>query len=40
MTGVWSAVPATPLPWSFDLSEDAAAAKLKSCPERAVLVVH
>ena len=33
-------VPPTPFPWSFDLSEDEAAAKLESCPEGAVLVVH
>ena len=33
-------MPPTPFPWSFDLSEDEAAAKLESCPERAVLVVH
>ena len=30
-------VPPTPFPWSFDLSEDEAAAKLESCP--AVLIV-
>ena len=33
-------VPPIPFPWSFDLSEDEAAAKLESCPEGAVLVVH
>jgi Icc-related predicted phosphoesterase len=38
--GLGGAVPPTPFPWSFDLSEDEAAAKLESCPERAVLVVH
>jgi uncharacterized protein len=27
-------------PWSFDLSEDEAAAKLESCPEGAILVLH
>jgi uncharacterized protein len=27
-------------PWSFDLSEDEAAAKLESCPEGSILVVH
>jgi Icc-related predicted phosphoesterase len=27
-------------PWSFDLSEDEAAAKLESCPKGAILVVH
>jgi len=26
--------------WSFDLSEDEAAARLESCPEGAVLVLH
>ncbi len=38
--GLGGGVPPTPLPWSFDLSEDEAAAKLERCPERAVLVVH
>jgi uncharacterized protein len=38
--GLGGAVPPTPLPWSFDLEEDEAAAKLASCPEGAVLVVH
>jgi Icc-related predicted phosphoesterase len=38
--GLGGGVPATPFPWSFDLSEDEAAAKLESCPEGAVLVVH
>ncbi len=38
--GLGGAVPPTPLPWSFDLSEEDAAAKLESCPEGAVLVVH
>lgn len=38
--GLGGAVPPTPLPWSFDLSEDEAAAKLESCPEGAVLVLH
>src|SRR5437763_505617 len=38
--GLGGGVPPTPFPWSFDLSEDEAAAKLESCPERAVLVVH
>ena len=33
-------MPPTPFPWSFDLSEDEAAAKLTCCPEQAVLVVH
>ena len=38
--GLGGAVPPTPFPWSFDLSEDEAAAKLESCPEGAVLIVH
>ena len=38
--GLGGGVPPTPFPWSFDLSEDEAAAKLASCPEGAVLVVH
>ena len=38
--GLGGAVPPTPFPWSFDLSEDEAAAQLEGCPERAVLVVH
>jgi uncharacterized protein len=38
--GVGGGVPPTPFPWSFDLSEEEAAAKLEVCPERAVLVVH
>jgi Icc-related predicted phosphoesterase len=38
--GLGGGVPPTPFPWSFDLSEDEAAAKLEHCPERAVLVVH
>jgi Icc-related predicted phosphoesterase len=38
--GLGGGVPPTPFPWSFDLSEDEAAAKLESCPEGAVLVVH
>jgi Icc-related predicted phosphoesterase len=38
--GLGGGVPTTPFPWSFDLTEDEAAAKLESCPERAVLVVH
>jgi Icc-related predicted phosphoesterase len=38
--GLGGAVPPTPFPWSFDLSEDEAAAKLERCPEGAVLVVH
>ncbi len=38
--GLGGGIPPTPFPWSFDLSEDEAAAKLESCPEAAVLVVH
>jgi Icc-related predicted phosphoesterase len=38
--GLGAAVPPTPLPWSFDLDEDEAVAKLEACPEGAVLVVH
>jgi Icc-related predicted phosphoesterase len=38
--GLGGGVPPTPFPWSFDLSEQDAAAKLGDCPEGAVLVVH
>lgn len=38
--GLGGGIPPTPFPWSFDLSEDEAAAKLERCPEQAVLVVH
>lgn len=38
--GLGGGVPPTPLPWSFDLEEDEAAAKLERCPDGAVLVVH
>jgi Icc-related predicted phosphoesterase len=38
--GLGGAVPPTPFPWSFDLSEHEAAAQLEGLPERAVLVVH
>jgi uncharacterized protein len=38
--GLGGAVPPTPFPWSYDLSEDEAAAKLESCPPGAVLVAH
>jgi uncharacterized protein len=38
--GLGAGVPPTPFPWSFDLSEDEAAAKLESCPEGAIMVVH
>ena len=38
--GLGGGVPPTPFPWSFDLSEEEAAAKLESCHEGAILVVH
>jgi Icc-related predicted phosphoesterase len=38
--GLGAGVPITPWDWSFDLSDDQAAAMLRSCPEGAVLVVH
>jgi uncharacterized protein len=38
--GLGAGVPVTPWDWSFDLEEDAAAAKLDALPEDAVLVVH
>jgi Icc-related predicted phosphoesterase len=38
--GLGGGVPPTPFPWSFDLSEDEAAARLERCPDGAVLVVH
>lgn len=38
--GLGGAVPPTPLPWSFDLDEAEAEAKLEPCPEGAVLVAH
>jgi Icc-related predicted phosphoesterase len=38
--GLGGGVPPTPFPWSFDLSEEEAAAKLESCPDGAVLIVH
>ena len=38
--GLGAGVPVTPWEWSFDLTEDAAAAKLASCPEGCVLAVH
>jgi Icc-related predicted phosphoesterase len=38
--GLGGGVPPTPFPWSFDLSEEEAAAKLESCPEGAILIVH
>jgi uncharacterized protein len=38
--GLGAGIPITPWDWSFDLSDDQAAAMLRSCPEGAVLVVH
>lgn len=38
--GLGGGVPATPFPWSFDLSEREADEKLADCPEGCVLVVH
>jgi uncharacterized protein len=38
--GLGAGVPVTPWDWSFDLDEEAAAAKLAGCPADAVLVVH
>ena len=38
--GLGAGVPITPWDWSFDLDEEAAAAKLAGCPQGAVLVVH
>jgi len=38
--GLGAGVPVTPWDWSFDLTEDEAEAKLTSCPEGAVMVLH
>ena len=38
--GLGAGVPTTPWDWSFDLTEDEAAARLASCPPGAVFVVH
>ena len=38
--GLGAGVPSTPWDWSFDLDDDAAAAKLAGCPDDAVLVLH
>jgi len=38
--GLGAGVPVTPWDWSFDLDEDAAAAKLADLPPGAILVVH
>jgi Icc-related predicted phosphoesterase len=38
--GLGAGVPVTPWDWSFDLTEDEAAAMLAGCPEGCVLAVH
>jgi Icc-related predicted phosphoesterase len=38
--GLGGAVPPAPFPWSWDVTEEQAAAKLTRCPEGAVLIVH
>ncbi|MEZ5074015.1 MAG: metallophosphoesterase family protein [Solirubrobacterales bacterium] len=38
--GLGAGVPTTPWDWSFDLTEDEAAARLADCPQGAVLIVH
>jgi Icc-related predicted phosphoesterase len=38
--GLGGGVPPTPFPWSWDLTESEAAAKLAACPDGAVLIVH
>lgn len=38
--GLGAGVPVTPWDWSFDLTEEEAAAKLAACPEGCVLAVH
>ena len=38
--GLGAGVPVTPWDWSFDLTEEEAAAKLGRCPEGCVLAVH
>jgi uncharacterized protein len=38
--GLGAGVPITPWDWSFDLSDEDAAARLAACPEGAVLVLH
>jgi Icc-related predicted phosphoesterase len=38
--GLGAGIPVTPWDWSFDLDDDAAAARLAACPEGAVLVLH
>jgi Icc-related predicted phosphoesterase len=38
--GLGAGIPTTPWDWSFDLDEEAAAAKLTDCPPGGVLLVH
>ena len=38
--GLGAGVPTTPWDWSFDLSDEEAAAMIAPCPEGAVLVLH
>ncbi len=38
--GLGAGVPTTPWDWSFDLTEEEAAARLEDCPAGAVLLVH
>ena len=38
--GLGAGIPVTPWDWSFDLSDDEAAALLADCPDEAVLIVH
>lgn len=38
--GLGAGVPPAPFPWSWNLSEERAAAKLANCPEGAVMIVH
>jgi uncharacterized protein len=38
--GLGAGVPVTPWDWSFDLTEEEAAAKLAGCPQGAVLLSH
>jgi uncharacterized protein len=38
--GLGAGVPTTPWDWSFDLTDEEAADKLRDCPEGGVLVVH
>ena len=38
--GLGAGIPVTPWDWSFDLTDEAAQARLEACPEGAVLIVH